>query len=302
MSMIPLLAPALTLAVSVLANDPAPSPALSVADTVAPPPEATEQEMLANAAYRRTTFDLSIGPPTGPSDATVRFPSPKPRGDVRNDTVVLEWYRAVCSDEEGPAPAMLVLHILNGRMRVARSVAQAFRLNGIHAFVMHMPDYGERGDARYRLKVERFEERTWQAVADARRARDVIAALPGVDGERIGLQGTSLGAFTGSLVASVDRAFDPVFLVLGGGDLPSMFEFGQRDTAKIRAQFLRAGFDLDALKATVRAVDPARLAHRLDPARTWLWSAASDQVVPHRRLQRVEIETGPEELGARSEE
>jgi len=263
------------------AATPAVDPArYEVQDTFDTRSSAAADDLLAGMAYDPITFTVVKSPSSGPCDRVIRFPSPKPRGDERNDTVVLEWTRAAREVEDGPAPAMLVLHILDGRMRVARSVASAFSLHGIHAFVMHMPDYGERGDGHRDVRVELFEARTWQAVADARRARDVIASLPGVDGRRIGLQGTSLGGFTGSLAASVDGSFDPVLLVLAGGDLPSMFEHGGKDTAKIRARFEAAGVELDELKTIVTAIDPARLAHRLDPQRTWLWSAISDQVVP----------------------
>ncbi len=243
---------------------------------------AEELEALEPFLWVPRSFEVTVGPPLEREDARVRFASPRPRGSEPVDTVVLEWYRArrVGAAAVSAVPAVLVLHILDGRMRVARAVAAGLQAQGIHAFVLHLPDYGERGTRDDRRDVRRFPSRFRQGVADARRARDAIAGLPGVDGRRIAIQGTSLGGFVAAIAGSLDGRFASVHLMLAGGDLGSMFENGKRDTAKIRAAYQEAGFSGDELRAALRDIDPVRLAHRLDPMRTWLYSARYDQVVP----------------------
>lgn len=215
------------------------------------------------------------------ADALLTFASPKPDGDKVNDQVVMEWF--VARDRQGEpieAPAMLVLHILDGRMRVARLIARTFAFSGTHAFVLHLPHYGRRRAPDYHDEDAPFLVRIHQGVSDARRARDAIAALPYVNKDRIGIQGTSLGAFVTAMSASMDRAFDPVFITLGGADIYGMLVHGKRDTEKIRQRLEQQGYGGDVLKQMAWRVEPSRIAHRLDPQRTWLYSAEDDQVVP----------------------
>ena len=58
---------------------------------------------------------------------------------------MLEWYRARGRQLPPEAPAVLVLDILDGRLRMARAVARGLSSNGIHAFVIHLPGQGDRG-------------------------------------------------------------------------------------------------------------------------------------------------------------
>ena len=85
---------------------------------------------------------------------------------------------------------------------------------------MHQPYYGWRGTKQQRrdpaLAVPRFK----QGAADARRSRDAVAALPFVDADRIGIQGTSLGGFVSTLAATLDgrsgSGFDSTFIMMAG--------------------------------------------------------------------------------------
>jgi dienelactone hydrolase len=235
-------------------------------------------------------FTVEVIEPAGAPidcDAIVRFPSPRPAGDPSAtwNTVVMEWYKPKLNGVPGTAapgkrPTVLALHILDGRMTIARAIARTLAAQGIGSFVMHMPGYGQRQSAEPWYDVTRFFPRVQQAAADARRARDAIAALPGVDPDRISIQGTSLGSFIASLAAGLDGAFDQTFLMLSGAEMYNMFHHGQRETAWIRQRLLAAGIDDDALRRMCDQMDPGNLAPRLDPQRTWLFSAKNDQVVP----------------------
>ncbi|MAG54684.1 MAG: hypothetical protein CMJ83_00170 [Planctomycetes bacterium] len=251
-----------------------------VKDTLGPmqDPNPAAQAMLDRIAWKPGSFTAEVH--RGPKLVRVRYPSPKPRGDARNDRVTMEWYAPKGPLADGGAPAVLVMHILDGRMRVARIVAKSLARRGIHGFVMYMPDYGDRGDRRARHDVRRFVDRSLQGVADARRAHDVIARFPGVDGKRVGIQGTSLGGFGASVAGAIDGVFDPVFLLLSGADLAQLIQSGKRDTAHIRRRFLASGLSMDETKKLVTQVDPIHLAHRLPVGRTWLYSARRDTVVP----------------------
>jgi hypothetical protein len=81
-------------------------------------------------------------------------------------------------------------------------------------------------------------------------------------------------------LASLDDGYDQVFIVLAGGDLFDVIQHGKKDAKKMREELAAAGYSGDKLKALVAPIEPTRIAHRLDPARTWLYSAQFDTVVP----------------------
>jgi hypothetical protein len=59
-----------------------------------------------------------------------------------------------------------------------------------------------------------------------------------------------------------------------------MISSGQKDTASAREQLAEAGYEGEKLRQLLAPVEPTRIAHRLDAARTWLYTATQDTVVP----------------------
>ncbi|MEZ6055181.1 MAG: C45 family peptidase [Planctomycetaceae bacterium] len=214
-------------------------------------------------------------------DWLVRFPSPIQTGNDRNDLVAMEWYMA--TDKQGhpvTAPAVVVVHESGSKMAVGRLIARNFQSQGIHAFMLQLPHYGvRRGDGPAASGATLIPS-IRQAVADVRRARDAVAVIPGVDRSRVSLQGTSLGGFVSATTAGLDRGYDKIFLFLAGGDLADILANGKKDAAKMRERLAASGFEGEKLSALLNTIEPTRLAHRLDPTRTWLYSGQYDDVVP----------------------
>jgi dienelactone hydrolase len=208
----------------------------------------------------------------------IRFPSPLPSGDPANDCVSMEWYRPF-RQRSASVPAMLVVHESGANMAIGRLFARAFQAEGFHAFLIHLPSYGDRR-GRVSFRSGKIGAIMRQAIGDVRRARDAIAVLPGVDASNIGVQGTSLGGFVVATAASLDRAFRSVFIMLAGGDLHHVISKGQRDAAYLRYELAAAGYQGDTLKDLLWPIEPTRLAHRLDADRTWMFTAKADRVVP----------------------
>lgn len=210
----------------------------------------------------------------------VRFPSPRPSGDARVDLVAMEWYMP--RDEAGQiltGPAVVVVHESGRNMPVGRLVARGLAGLGLHAFLLQLPGYGERS-AELADDPEQFLGALKQGVADVRRARDAVAALPFVQPQRIGLQGTSLGGFVTATTCGLDDGYQRKFIFLAGGNLHDVVLKGQRDAAKVRQRLENAGFSEQQILDLARPVEPLRLAHRIDPATTWLYSGTKDDVVP----------------------
>jgi hypothetical protein len=254
-------------------------------------PSPAAQAALDGAKWKPGDFEVTSALPAegmetekaiaGGYDAIVRFPSPLPIGDKITDNVVMEWF--VARDADGKpieAPAMLVLHILQNDPLVPRAFARSFSKAGIHAFVMYMPHYGPRRKPGVRPDVKTFLEGARQAVADARRARDAINALPNIKKDKIGIQGTSLGGFICTGAASLDGVFNIVMPTLAAGDLPTLFVNGKNEVASIRKAVEKSGMKQEDFLAIITRIDPLLLAHRLDPKKTWMFNAEGDEVIP----------------------
>jgi dienelactone hydrolase len=192
----------------------------------------------------------------------------------------LDWYFA--RDPAGlikTAPAVIVLDILQGGNLVAGFIARRLARNGLHAFILHLPQNGRRMKAGVEHDWNFFLPSLRQGASDARRARDVVAALPMVSGG-VSLQGTSLGGFVATAAAGIDGCFDSTILALTGGDAYGILTHGKMDAVRVREQLRNVGFTDSKLKDWVWQIEPLRMAHRLKPSRTWLFSAKYDQVIP----------------------
>lgn len=229
--------------------------------------------------------EQSVGLPAaypGPSCyAMVRFLSPLAKESVPRDTVVMEWYAAKSADGELlKTPAIVVIPESDPRMAASRRVAQGFAAHGIHAFLMQSPGYGLRRDTGGFLNGKAFLDRVIQGVADARRARDAVAALPQVNSNDVNLLGTSLGAFGAELTASIDHGYTRVFVILGGGNFYNIIMGRGLEATIARTALYAAQIQGDTLRQLIQKIEPLVVAHRIDSQHTWLCSAADDTVVP----------------------
>ena len=216
----------------------------------------------------------------GRGDWLIRFPSPKPLGNNASDLVAMEWYPARDMDHNPVmAPAVVVVHESGRGMTVGRVIAKGLNASGLHAFLLHMPGYGVRrvegvDEARQLLPALK------QAISDVRRARDAVSVLPFIDSQLVGLQGTSLGGFVSATVCGLDTGYDRAFILLAGGDLQTVVLTGAKDAAKARQRLLEAGVSREQIMEMTRQIEPLRLAHRIRPSTTWLFSGMYDDVVP----------------------
>lgn len=253
-------------------------------DTLDPGDESSPdaRECLDGLVWNAARFDVCCRAPRDRrGDWMIQFPSPVPSGHSANDAVTLEWYMARDeSDQPIFAPAVVVVHESGSSMTVGRLIASSLRQYGLHGFMIQLPYYGERRGEQSRPRGEQMFPVIRQAVADVRRARDAVAALPLVDPNNVSVQGTSLGGFVTATSASLDDGFDHVFIMLAGGDLYDVIEHGEKDTAKLRHELAEQGLTGDKLKSMIATIEPTRIAHRLRPSTTWLYSAQFDRVVP----------------------
>lgn len=255
-------------------------------------PSEDAKTCLAGLCWTPATFDVRIQNAwNGHGDALVQFTSPLADGHPSNDNVSMEWYQV--KDDKGElkkTPAVVVVHESGSGMVVGRLIAQQLNSLGLHTFMIHLPFYGpRRGDSPKPSGKELFTT-IRQAIADVRRARDAVAVLPGVDSTNISLQGTSLGGFVSATSGALDDGYQAVFITLAGGGLYDVIKNGERDAANLRKELEKHQVTDEQLKELLNTIEPLRLAHRLNPQRTWVYSGKFDNVVPPISSQRL-VET-----------
>jgi dienelactone hydrolase len=256
---------------------------IAARDTLQPHEDASADATaaLVDLTWKPAAFEVTLAD-VAESDhqAVIRFPSAISTRDEINDRVALLWHKPPDDDSPTPRPAIVVVHESGSAMPVGKLFAKAFAAKGFHSFLIHLPNYGLRRRDGVKPDGERFLLAMRQAIADVRRTRDAVAVLPGVDPQRIGLQGTSLGAFVASTTAGMDHGYQAVFLMLSGGDLYRMLQTGEKEAAELRRRLERSGYSGEKLRDLLHVVEPTRLAHRVDPEHTWLYTAEQDLVVP----------------------
>lgn len=254
------------------------------------------QTMLDTIVWKPAAFDVTWTECEGREyERLVRFPSPWESGNAVNDLVALAWYRPEEAKRDGGAskrPAVVVIHESGSAMPVGKAVAEGFRARGLNAFLIHLPRYGERREPGFRRDPAEMLKMMRQGVSDVRRAYDAVRVLPEVDPEQVSLQGTSLGGFVAATAGALDGCYRQVHITLAGGDLYSMIQNGEKDVAKVREELARGGFTGEALRDLLRHAEPLRVAHRLNPQRTWMYSARQDEVVPIANCRKLAAAIG----------
>jgi dienelactone hydrolase len=188
--------------------------------------------------------------------------------------------------QDQAAPGLVLVHFLGGNHSILESVAVSLARQGIASILFELPFYGPRNGGTGRKAIlegaspDDLVKFMRQAISDVRRARDVLAAVPGVDSGRIGLLGVSLGALIGAATAGIDPTFHRVILVVGGGDLARILFHGSDETRPIKEKFEKEGFDQARAREHLKEVDPLTFASRLPAERCLLIHMKSDEVIP----------------------
>jgi len=213
----------------------------------------------------------------------VTFPSPHRFPMAETNTVHAEYF--VPHPAAGRGPAIVVLHILDERLVLERTICRFFAASGVPALLLQMPYYGERKPQGLSVGRVFFEEpmRVFDAVRAAvmevRRAACWLQKRPEVDPDRVGLLGISLGAIVGSLAAGVEPRLARSVLVIGGGD-PATIVWHAPETRGLRERLTELGYTRERVREATAGLDPLRFAKRVDRRSVLMINAANDQTIP----------------------
>ncbi len=236
---------------------------------------------LASGEYRYEMEKKRELPAIGVSIHHLTFPSPVKTSTVENNTVHAEYYRPT---GKGPHPAVIVLDITAGNQMLSRHLATHFAANGIAALFVQMAHYGPRRPAgsKIRLMSPNLKQTTagvTQTVLDMRVAAAWLASRPEIDGEQLGIMGTSLGSFLAALTGEMEPRLGRVGVLLGGGGFVKGYA-GHSLAKPYVALWKAVGGKLDRLEKAFEPIDPLTCAANLEKRDLLILAASQDDVVP----------------------
>ena len=234
------------------------------------------------------TLDYELTPKyelssSGVKISHLRFPSPAPSPHPENNTVHADYYRP---KGPGPFPAVIVLDITAGDQLVSRTISADLAQHRIAALFVQMAYYGPRRPPGSKLRLVSLNfaqtmDAVRQTVLDIRCASAWLEARPEVDKKRLGVVGTSLGSFMGTLAAEMEPRLNRVVVLLGGGGLVDAYYYHPQATA-FREFWEALGGTKEKLALALAPVDPLTCAANLKDHKVLMIAGKRDDIVPPR--------------------
>ncbi|MBI3299420.1 MAG: hypothetical protein HYZ75_14730 [Elusimicrobia bacterium] len=218
----------------------------------------------------------------------VSFPSPLKSPWPANDTV---YGRLTVPKGRSRPPAVLLLPIMAApNAWIEERFARELSRRGLAALWIEMPTQFRRRPHPSVMSGSVFLARTprqlganfRQAVADARRALDVLEADPDVDGSRLAVLGVSLGALVGSAAFAQDPRPKAAVFCLGGAAFVELLTNSAMTGPLVRT----LGLDPAELKKSWAGLDPLEVPQTVRRP-VFLVNAKSDTVIPAENGRRL---------------
>lgn len=116
-----------------------------------------------------------------------------------------------------------------------------------------------------------------QAIVDNRRAIDYLKTRDDLDTDHLVLVGMSLGSIMGTIVTAVDQRIAAPWLIVGGGNLPEMFNRSQIGLVKkLRSEM----GDLERFADQFPYIDPVSFSGHISPRPLLMLNGRTDQIIP----------------------
>jgi dienelactone hydrolase len=214
-----------------------------------------------------------------------------------NNTVHAEYYRP---KGDGPFPAVIVLDVTAGDQNLSRIIATHLANKGIAALFVQMAYYGPRRPADSDLRllspdVPRTLAAIRQTVLDLRCAAAWLEQRKEIDSNQLGILGTSLGSFIGTLTAEMEPRLRRVVVLLGGGGLVDAYYDDPRG-APMRKLWEALGGTKERMKEIIAPVDPLTCAANLKDRKVLIIAAKRDDIVPPRCTEALWEATGKQKI------
>jgi dienelactone hydrolase len=205
------------------------------------------------------------------------------KGKLAIEGYLLPFTTYVPVEHAGPVPFVDVLPILAGGESIEESLSMQLGEAGFASGLLDRPGRTFRDHESIEMLGATF-------LASVRHQRAFLSwaqAQPGIDPERTGCVGLSLGGMVGTVLTAVDDRIRWSAICIAGADFPDIM----LHTNEIRVrrwggeQMAANGWTPRQLQAEVRrriGFDPARFAQAVDPARILFVRAAFDRTMPEK--------------------
>jgi len=242
-------------------------------------------------------------PNSGVAVYHVRFPSPVKTDCPENNTVHAEYYRPLGAESvrDGTQfPGVIVLDITAGDQKLSRIIATHLAQNRIAALFVQMAYYGPRRPpgSELRLLSPNYQQTmaaVRQTVLDIRQATAWLEARPEIDSRRLGVLGTSLGSFLGTLAAEMEPKLSRVAVLLGGGGLVDAYYDDPRASG-FRQLWEALGGTKEKLAELIAPADPITCASNLKDRRVLILAGKRDDIVPPKAAEALWKATGQQKI------
>jgi cephalosporin-C deacetylase-like acetyl esterase len=236
---------------------------------------------------------------SGVSVYDLTFPSPVKSSVPENNTVHAEYFVPTRASSEHPVPGVIILDILDGRAMVSRGEAVWLAQHGVASLFVYMAHYGPRRPPGSHVRflstnLEHSLNSVRQTVLDCRLATAWLASRPEVDGDKLGLVGTSLGSLIGANVAAAEPLLKNVCLVLPAGGLVDAFYDHPR--AKPYLPLIEVLGGRETLKKMIAPADPLTYAEQLKEKHLLMIAASRDDVLPPSSAEARWAATGKQKI------
>jgi dienelactone hydrolase len=227
----------------------------------------------------------------------VRFPSPVQSPHPENNTVHAEYYRP---HGRGPFPGVIVLDVTAGDQSLSRGIATYLAQNRIAGLFVQMAYYGPRRPPGSKLRLLTPDlahtlAAVRQTVLDLRVATAWMASRPELDPRHLGILGTSLGSFLGTLAAEMEPRLGRVAVLLGGGGLVDAY-YDHPRAATFRQLYEALGGTREKLARLIAPADPLTCAANLKDRKVLILAGKRDDIVPPKMAEALWRATGRQKI------
>lgn len=200
-------------------------------------------------------------------------------------------------DDEKPLPAVVVFPVLSEKQSVSELFSKHLTRNGFAVLRMtaHAVELVDTDNIEGPMSAYRH------AILDARTLIDWMQEhrAEGIDGDRIGAAGVSLGSLMSSTLMGVEPDIRAGAFVLSGGDLAEIFSDSTNETIESFRAKLSARENIttreqmiEHLRPHTDPMDPLTYAGSVDPCRVLMITGRNDTSIPTANSEKLWEEFG----------
>lgn len=260
-------------------------------------------ELREKATYRHEDFEMTVNPPIDAGEGvrveTLRFDSPVHSLDPeRNDVVRGRLFRT----EEPQKAAVIAL----GGWKfdpLTPELSRDLAKSGIQVLWLEIPYQGQRtpkgrkpGELTLSDDLEQNERTFVQIAQDVGRARHWLIHERGIDPERVGLLGTSLGGFVAATLYGMQPEYAAATIQIAGSDVAAVLFNGNWLTRRIQARLQERGIDGRTARKLLAGMNPATWADADRGDGVLLVAAELDEIVPLHTVEDLKDRYGSAEM------